>query len=289
MVSALALVIGAIAGFVGSRALRRPQRAATAASVARSVGSTLGTRKGLTGPELQRACFSEMMRHCRVTPQGATHVPSSFLLAMHPADLAIVDEARRWFTDGLSDALGQSARDHAWDLSGPISIDYRADPRRHRGAPTATVGAPGGGGAKPVPVPPTPNRGGGGLVITRSDTGEQVVLGSEPVTIGRSRDQTVSIDDSRVSRSHARIEQRGGGWALRDESSANGTRVGGEKLPAGRPCPLQAGDVITLGDFELRVTAAPAVASPAGTRALDDQDRTRISSEVFPPGQDDDR
>lgn len=289
MVSALALVIGAIAGFVGSRALRRPQRAATAASVARSVGSTLGARKGLTAPELQRACFSEMMRHCRVTPQGATHVPGAFLLDMHPADLAIVDEARRWFTDGLSDALQQAARAHTWELSGPLSIDYRADPRRHRGAPAATAVAPAGGEARPTPAPPSPNRGGGGLVITRSDTGAQVALGTDPVTIGRSRDQVVSIDDSRVSRSHARIERRGEGWALRDEGSANGTRVSGEKLPAGRPCPLQAGDVISLGAIELRVTAAPAVASPAGTRALDDQDRTRISAEVFPPGRNDNR
>lgn len=279
MVSALALVIGALAGFMGSRALRRPQRAATAASMARSVSSTLGTRRGLTAPELQRACFSEMMRHARVTPQGATHLPSSFLIVLHPDDLAIVDNGRRWFTQGLTDALSQSARDHGWELPGPVSVDYRADPRRHRGAPSAVAETT----TPPAKAPPT----GGGLAIIRSDTGDVIPLGAEPITIGRSRDQVVTLDDSRVSRAHARIEPRGGGWALRDEGSANGTRVGGEKLPAGRPCPLQAGDVIVLGEIELRVTAVAAGATPAGKRALDDHDRTRISAEVFPPGQDD--
>ncbi|MCU1497726.1 MAG: hypothetical protein JWM47_1679, partial [Acidimicrobiales bacterium] len=103
------VVVCAVVGFVGSRLARRPQQAAQAASVVRSVGGSLGTRKGLSAPELQRACFSEMVRHVRVSRQGRTSAPSSYVLHLHPGDLAVVDESRRWFSQGLADALRQAA------------------------------------------------------------------------------------------------------------------------------------------------------------------------------------
>jgi hypothetical protein len=288
VLNVLVLLVGCVAGFVGSRKLRRPDRAAQAASVARNVGGTLGRRKGLTAPELQRACFSEMVRHVRVTRQGRTHAPAKYLLHLHPDDLAVVEDSRRWFTDGLADALRQAAADNGWLLDGTVEIDYRGDPARRPGVPSALAVAPdGSAGDAPVAPPPAPGRkaaAGRGLVLVRDDTGERVPLGGEPVTIGRSRDRTITIDDTRVSRAHAHIERRQGDWALTDDGSANGTRVGGRDLAAGQPRPLRAGDVIGIGPVELRVTEAPAPTAPEpGTRALEDSDRTRISGQVLPP------
>ena len=264
--------------------------------MARSVGASLGTRRGLTSPELQRACFSEMVRHVRVTQQGRTHAPTAFVLCLHPDDVAMVDEARRWFTDGLADAVGQAAAENDWVLDGPISIDYRADPSRRPGVPTALASAPGPGGARreigpPPAVSPSASdrRSATGLALVRSDTGARTELSGGGITIGRSHDRSVTIDDTRVSRLHARIEPRKGGWSLVDERSANGTRVGGEELPTGRPCPLRPGDVIGIGPVDLRVVAGGPPPGPAGTRALDDRDRTRISAEVLPPQRDRDR
>ena len=93
MIEVLALPVGAVIGFAGSRRLRRPERAAQAASVARSVGGNLGRRKGLSAPELQRACFSEMVRHVRVDREGRSAAPARYLLKLHPDDLATVDDA----------------------------------------------------------------------------------------------------------------------------------------------------------------------------------------------------
>lgn len=287
MINVLVLVVGAVAGFVGSRRLRRPDRAAQAASVARTVGGSLGTRRGLSAPELQRACFSEMVRHVRVTRQGRTHAPSAYLLCLHPDDLAVVDEARRWFTEGLSEALVQAATDNGWVLDGAVEIEFQGDPARHAGVPAATVTSP-----EPDPTPPPPpapppaapaprtSAPGRTFVLIRTDTGERFPL-TDPLTIGRSRDRTVTVDDTRVSRAHARIERLRGGWAVVDEGSANGTTVDGTAVVPNRPHALRPGSVIGVGPVELRVAAVAAGGQP-GTRALDHQERTRISGEVLP-------
>lgn len=288
MLNVLVLLVGAVIGFVASRRLRRPESAAQAASVARNVSGTLGRRRGLTPPELQRACFSEMVRHVRVTRSGQTHAPSTYSLHLHPEDLAIVDDSQRWFTEGLVDALRRAAQENGWVLDGDVDIDYQADPARRPGVPSALAVAPEDPHAEPVPPPPAPSRAPGSgsrraLVLVRGDSGERVPLGADPVTIGRSRDCDITIADTRVSRLHARVEPRHGGWVLTDEGSSNGTRLAGQDLPAGRPHPLRAGDVIEVGPVELRVRPGPTPTGEPGTRALDDRDRTRISGQVLPP------
>ncbi|CAN5843693.1 hypothetical protein BH23ACT2_BH23ACT2_05190 [soil metagenome] len=299
MVNFLVLVTGSLVGFVVSRWLRRPERAAQAASVARNVGGSLGRRRGLSAPELQRACFSEMVRHVRVDRQGRTLAPARYLLHLHPDDLAVIDEARRWFTDGLVAALHQAAGDNGWTLDGAVEVGYRADPARRLGAPAAHARAHGTSPADPTPAPPIAPRPSPGrlpaadgpslaLVLVRGDTGERIPLLGASLSVGRSRDRDVTIDDTRVSRSHARFEPRQGGWGVIDEGSANGTRVSGTELVPNQPRALRPGDVIAVGPVDLRVTTAPAggAGDPgghAGTRALDDRDRHRISGEVLPP------
>lgn len=288
MLHVLVLLLGAVVGFVGSRKLRRPDRAAAAASVARSVGATVGRRKALTAPELQRACFSEMVRHVQVDRQGRTHAPARYVLHLHPDDLAVVDEARRWFHDGLVDALRQAAADNGWELDRTVSIDIQADPSRHPGAPAATAVPPDQPrSAAPAAAPPAGPRTGEAsgrvLVLVRGDTGERIPLVGDVVTVGRSRDRTITIDDNRVSRAHARIEPGQGGWVVVDEGSSNGTRVGGEELAPNRPRTLRAGDVVGVGPVDLRITTGSGPGRQPGTRALDDGDRTRISGEVLPP------
>ena len=94
------------------------------------------------------------------------------------------------------------------------------------------------------------------LVVRRSGGSEVVDVpdGSE-ITIGRSLSSVVLVDDSRVSRDHARIRRSGGELWLRDLGSRNGTRVGsGTVLNEERR--IAAGDVIRLGDVEIIVAAA---------------------------------
>jgi hypothetical protein len=79
-------------------------------------------------------------------------------------------------------------------------------------------------------------------------------LDSAPVTIGRSSDNDMDLgDDEFASSHHARVEPRRDGVWVEDVGSTNGTFVNGTKLD--RPRKLAAGDVIRVGDTDLRFDA----------------------------------
>lgn len=70
------------------------------------------------------------------------------------------------------------------------------------------------------------------------------------VVIGRGATADVPVDDPSVSRRHAVIEpQDGGGFALSDLQSGNGTRLNGREVT--RPTTLRDGDVIEVGTTKL--------------------------------------
>jgi pSer/pThr/pTyr-binding forkhead associated (FHA) protein len=78
-----------------------------------------------------------------------------------------------------------------------------------------------------------------------------VILGKQPVVIGRGKDCQVCVLADSVSRRHAQIERRGAGFVISDLGSVNGTTVNGE--PVKEPRALEAGDAIVIGQvpFEL--------------------------------------
>jgi hypothetical protein len=94
----------------------------------------------------------------------------------------------------------------------------------------------------------------GRLVVAGSpvlDEGLEYTLDSTDVTIGRSAQNTVSIDgDEFASARHARIEPRRDGVWVNDLGSTNGTFVNGVRID--RPRKLVNGDVVRTGETELR-------------------------------------
>ncbi len=84
--------------------------------------------------------------------------------------------------------------------------------------------------------------------------GKRLVVGSGGVTLGRSRECDVVLDDPNVSRAHAELRPRGGSWVLTDLGSTNGSSVNGRRIDA--PTVVKPGDEIELGTavmtFELQ-------------------------------------
>jgi hypothetical protein len=92
-------------------------------------------------------------------------------------------------------------------------------------------------------------------VLNTDLEGHQVeVLAGEPVSVGRTSDNTVVLDHKSVSRRHARIEANADAFAVVDLESHNGTRVG-EQLIEGREA-IQPGDVLRFGEVDVRFTTA---------------------------------
>ncbi len=69
-----------------------------------------------------------------------------------------------------------------------------------------------------------------------------------PVTVGRSLDADIMLEDGAVSRRHCRIEPDGDHWVVVDLKSRNGTRVNHEAVENHQ---LKQGDVILAGHTKL--------------------------------------
>ncbi len=80
--------------------------------------------------------------------------------------------------------------------------------------------------------------------------GKRLVVGPGGVTMGRSRQCDVTVDDPNVSRTHAEVRPRGGSWVLSDLGSTNGSRLNGRRVEGSEV--LKPGDEIELGTTVLR-------------------------------------
>ncbi|RME29086.1 MAG: FHA domain-containing protein, partial [Deltaproteobacteria bacterium] len=131
----------------------------------------------------------------------------------------------------------------------------------------------------------TATEGGKAWLEWRSPTGSgRLVLRGSRVTIGRLEDCKLILEDGQVSRHHATLFLRGGRWHLRDEGSANGTRLNGERIQS---CVLNDGDVIRMGTSTLFFHQGEAAEQEVDVTILpDSQSRPEaIQSQRLPPGQ----
>ena len=96
----------------------------------------------------------------------------------------------------------------------------------------------------------------GRLGVVRVEEGKEpgriYEVRKESLSIGRSRESDIFLEDLAVSRLHASIINTGSGnYILKDEGSANGTKVNGQLVSPKQTYPLQEGDKIQLGQTVL--------------------------------------
>lgn len=96
----------------------------------------------------------------------------------------------------------------------------------------------------------------GQLGVVRVEKGKEpgriYEVRKDTLSIGRSRERDIFVEDLAVSRLHASIINLGNGnYALRDEGSANGTKVNDQMVPKYQSYPLREGDKIRLGQTVL--------------------------------------
>ena len=81
-----------------------------------------------------------------------------------------------------------------------------------------------------------------------------------PVTIGREEGNVLRLNDERVSRYHAKVQQDGDDLILTDLESTNGTRVNGNVIQIRR---LRFGDRVSVGRTELLFGSSEEIAARA--------------------------
>lgn len=83
-------------------------------------------------------------------------------------------------------------------------------------------------------------------------TGKEHQLRPGANAFGRQGD--IAVEDTRVSRTHARVTLDGDTVTVEDLGSTNGTKVAGALLPAGEVRTVNPGETVSFGGFEMSLT-----------------------------------
>jgi uncharacterized RDD family membrane protein YckC len=100
------------------------------------------------------------------------------------------------------------------------------------------------------------------VVNPTSASKKEIPIASRVISIGRDPSNDLVLSDSMVSRRHAILEQREDIFVLRDNNSANGTLVNGDKVEEEKT--LRDGDLVAIGSSRLLFQLDDAVATLAG-------------------------
>ena len=221
--------------------------------------------------EIARKLAREMEEHQYGT-LSRTYVPNEYRVYLSPRDRERFHSYEEALSDELAGYLLEHSRREGFALLSRPAIEFETDDRLHLGEfgiETSVVApeerpepAPAAREPEPEPAPP-PGR---TMVFSAAQRlsepleqsatvrsqralliygGRRLVVGARGVTLGRSRECDVVVDDANVSRQHAELRPRGGAWVLSDLGSTNGTRLNGRAIQA--PEVVRAGDEIELG------------------------------------------
>jgi pSer/pThr/pTyr-binding forkhead associated (FHA) protein len=126
------------------------------------------------------------------------------------------------------------------------------------------------------------------LIVTLHGKEQQRRKLDGPLTVGRSLEADITLEDGAVSRQNSRIEPDGDKWVVVDLKSRNGTRVNGSNIERHE---LKEGDVIAVGHTKLRFHAGkfvgprpsdPAAALLSETTIIMPASRREPSSRTLP-------
>lgn len=118
------------------------------------------------------------------------------------------------------------------------------------------------------------------LVIAGPDTNLQFPLEADQrLIIGRGADTATRLKDPKVSRKHCEIRVEGGSVTVHDLGSASGTLVNGRKVSSKK---LKSGDVIQIGETQLRLSLLDSGDHQASTLVLQPAETSDKEAEVEP-------
>lgn len=104
------------------------------------------------------------------------------------------------------------------------------------------------------------------VLLSAGMTGRVHELTVDKTTIGRVEDNAFQIAEPSVSSHHCEILLRGSEVVVRDLNSTNGTFINGEKVTE---TVLKAGQILRLGQIEMRLETDAPVQSPAQKKPVD--------------------
>ncbi len=167
-------------------------------------------------------------------------IPNRFEVTVSTSDL-VEGIDNTLLTSELSHVLEATAKERGWRTGGPISVELNTDAAVGRGSIKCAATS------VPTELPSW-----GELAEHRGD--RHFPLRDNRLSIGRSHEADVTIDEAEVSRMHAVLFRQAGRLWITDLGSANGTTINGAPV-SGEPAEVGSGDMLSFGPttFALRV------------------------------------
>ncbi len=211
--------------------------------------------------ELARKLAREMDQH-KVQSLSRTYVPNEYAVWLSPKDREQFEGYEGDLQGELSAYLLEHARRERLALVSRPEISFKTDerlrlgefgiqarlvrPEREGSAPVAadeghTQVYSAAGRVSDQLAEPNVKRGRAQL----RHEGRAILLGTEGVVLGRSRDADIVLADENVSRHHAEVRPSGGSWIVRDLGSTNGVKVNGRRVDGAQS--LRPGDQVEVG------------------------------------------
>jgi len=111
------------------------------------------------------------------------------------------------------------------------------------------------------------------VVLSEGFTGLTCELKADKTTVGRLEDNAFQIAEPSVSSHHCELARRGTDFLVRDLNSTNGTFINGEKVAE---AVLKPGQILRLGQVELRLESGAAAAAAASAASKKPLDKTMV-------------
>jgi hypothetical protein len=232
-------------------------------------------RSNVQPVEIARKLVKEMDDHRNVSV-SRVYVPNEYRVYLSPVDRSQFDGYEEQLCEELQDYLAEHARRERYVLLSPPVVRLDTDADLDMGMfGIATRLAPSAEPvAAPKPPPPAPEVGATAIFkpvrlpavepppVAREEPAPRVVafltvgeerheLGTQTVTLGRSRECEVQVLDPNVSRRHAEVRFDNGVYTVADLGSTNGIEIDGRRVDS---LVLEDGSRFTLGSTEVVFT-----------------------------------
>ncbi len=217
--------------------------------------------------EIARKLAREMEEH-QSHSVSRVYVPNEYAVYLSPEDRERFEGFERELRDELAGYLLEHARRERFALMSKPSIEFRTDDRLRLGefGIQARLVEPSEHPARPGRPEVVQGDAGHTMIYSAAERlqepleqrakardarallvmeGKRLVVGAGGATLGRSRSCDVVVEDANVSRQHAEVRPRGGGWFVADLGSTNGVSVNGSRIEQAHA--LRPGDRIELG------------------------------------------
>ena len=235
--------------------------------------------KGNVEPvEIAAALEREALDKKAIVGAGRVLVPNEYVVELGEADYARLSPYAKQLGVELATMVQESAAEQQWSFLGEVAVTLEEEPALETGmfhvrsnvvdAGSVEGGLVHRGGAVAVDPNATqiiaksrsPFDGNPRLVISSDGMAkvgtpaangiERAVALTKPVTVlGRGHDADLRLSDPGVSRHHAQVELREGGFWVEDLGSTNGTSLDG--APVAAPVLMSSGQRIAIGSTVL--------------------------------------